>query len=242
MNRPAPDAGAARPSEDAAAYRAYLFDLDGTLVDTAPDLMTALNHALAAAGIAPVDEALTRHWVGQGVRAMLGAALEHRGSPAEGDGLEALAAILIEHYTAHVADRSRPYPGVIGTLEALARRASLAVVTNKPERQTLALLDALDLARHFGAVIAHETAARPKPAADPALLACERLGADAGEALFVGDSATDVACARAAGCPVFVVRHGYNHGIPADALGADRVIDRLDELLQAAFRQPRAPR
>ena len=193
--------------------------------------MTALNHALAAAGIAPVDEALTRHWVGQGVRAMLAAALAHHDRPAEGDAVESLAGILIDHYTSHVADRSRPYPGVVETLEALAGKASLAVVTNKPERQTLALLEALDLRRYFRAVIAHETAVRPKPDADPALLACERLGADIGEALFVGDSATDVACARAAGCPVFVYRHGYNHGIDPDALGADRVLDRLDELL-----------
>ncbi len=210
---------------------AYLFDLDGTLVDTAPDLSNALNHALAAAGLAPVSEALTRHWVGHGVRAMLGAAFEHHRFQADEDRFEELVAVLLLHYQRHIADGSRPYPTVVTTLEALGERAPLAVVTNKPFRFTELLLDALALTRHFATTIGGDTAANPKPAAAPALLACERLGCQPSESLFVGDSATDVACARAAGCPVVVYRHGYNHGIAPEGLGADAVIDAFEELL-----------
>ena len=212
---------------------AYLFDLDGTLIDTAPDLSNALNHALAAAGIAPVTEALTRHWVGHGVRAMLAAAFEHHGIAPNEDRFEEFAAILLSHYERHIADGSRPYPTVVATLETLGQQAPLAVVTNKPFRFTEPLLEALDLTRHFATIIGGDTAARPKPAPEPALLACERLDCEPASALFVGDSATDVACARAAGCPVIIYRHGYNHGIDPDSLGADAVINSFNELLNA---------
>ena len=221
---------------------AYLFDLDGTLIDTAPDLSNALNHALAAAGIAPVTEALTRHWVGHGVRAMLAAAFEHHDLEQQEDRFEEFVAVLLTHYERHIADCSRPYPSVVETLKALGERAPLAVVTNKPFRFTELLLEALDLTRHFATVIGGDTATKPKPAPEPALLACERLGSSPASALFVGDSATDVGCARAAGCPVVVYRHGYNHGIDPDSLGADAVIDSFDELLGAPLDGGRASR
>ena len=143
---------------------AYLFDLDGTLIDTAPDLSNALNHALAAAGIAPVTEALTRHWVGHGVRAMLGAAFEHHDLEPEEDRFEEFVAVLLTHYERHIADCSRPYPTVVETLKALGERAPLAVVTNKPFRFTELLLEALDLTHHFATVIGGDTATKPKPA------------------------------------------------------------------------------
>ena len=216
----------------AKTHAAYLFDLDGTLVDTAPDIYVALNHALAGAGIAPVSEALTRHWVGHGVRAMLTAAFEHHDLSVEEPRFEESVAALSAYYEAHVADHSRPYPKVVSTLKALGERAPLAVVTNKLSRFTLPLLEALDLRRHFAEVISHDNSPQPKPAPEPALLACERLQCDPPDTLFVGDSATDVACARAAGCPVVVYRYGYNHGIKPESLGADAVIDGFDELLE----------
>ncbi len=212
-------------------WRGYLFDLDGTLVDTAPDLTRALNHALAGAGIAPVDEALTRHWVGHGVRAMLTAALEYRGVAAEPERFEGLAAACIDHYAAHIADHSAPYPGVVESLATLGQRAPLAVVTNKPAGLTESLLNALALAPLFTVVVGRGTTAKPKPDAEPALYACRRIGERPERALFVGDSATDVACARAAGCPVVLYRHGYNHGHDPETLGADRVIDSFCDLL-----------
>ena len=226
MPKPEPDVAGNRPA-------AYLFDLDGTLVDTAPDIHVALNHALAGADIAPVSEALTRHWVGHGVRAMLTAAFEHHSLAVAGARFEESVATLSAHYEAHVADHSRPYPKVVSTLEGLGARAPLAVVTNKLSRFTLPLLEALDLRRHFAAVISHDNAPKPKPAPEPAFLACERLDCAPPDALFVGDSATDVACARAAGCPVVVYRHGYNHGIDPESLGADAVFDSFEELLAA---------
>ena len=213
------------------SYAAYLFDLDGTLVDTAPDLSRALNHTLANAGLDNVDESLTRHWVGHGVRAMLQAAFDHLGRAAAADGLDHHQAELIAHYAAHIADHSRPYPCVVETLEVLASRAPLAVVTNKPTDLANDLLAALGLARFFRIVVGRGTTRRFKPDPAPALFACEQLGRSVEQALFVGDSETDVLCARAAGCRVVLYRYGYNHGKDPDKLGADRVIDSFDALL-----------
>lgn len=213
------------------APQGYLFDLDGTLVDTAPDLMRALNHALATADLPSVDEALTRHWVGHGVRAMLQAAFAHHAQDLAPERVDALEASCVGYYGAHVADYSRPYPHVIETLAVLAERAPLAVVTNKPTALSESLLEALDMTRFFGVIVGRGTTANPKPDAAPALYACESLGVDPASALFVGDSETDVACARAAGCAVAIYRHGYNHGIAPEALGADRVIDSFADLV-----------
>ena len=213
------------------SYSAYLFDLDGTLVDTAPDLSRALNHTLAQEGFGEVDESLTRHWVGHGVRAMLEAAFGHLGIRAEAGELDHHRATLVEHYAAHIADYSLPYPTVVETLAALAARVPLAVVTNKPTDLSNRLLDALGLARYFEVVVGHGTTGNFKPHPEPALYACDRLGAAVEHALFVGDSETDVLCARAAGCDVVLYRHGYNHGRDPARLGADRVIDSLDALV-----------
>ncbi|MDN5852719.1 MAG: phosphoglycolate phosphatase, partial [Actinomycetia bacterium] len=185
-------------------YSGYLFDLDGTLVDTAPDINAALNHALAVAGLNSVDESLTRHWVGHGGQVLVEQALRHQNG--SDDLVTEVVRDFIEHYEAHIADLSRPYPDVVESLRALKQRgARLAVVTNKRTGLSVPLLQALDLAHLFHAVICGDTTARPKPAADPALHACAALGVDVADALFVGDSDSDVACARAAGCPVVVV-------------------------------------
>ena len=214
-----------------AAYAAYLFDLDGTLVDTAPDLMRALNHVLGGAGLPLVDEAMTRHWVGHGVRAMLKAAFEHHGAEMAETRIDGLFDACLAYYGEHIADHSVPYPGVVDTLDDLGRRVPLAVVTNKPADLSERLLEALDLKRYFGAVVGRGSTRNHKPDAEPALYACERLGVQPREALFVGDSATDVKCARAAGCDVVLYRYGYNHGQDPDTLDADAVVDSLASLL-----------
>ena len=213
------------------SYAAYLFDLDGTLVDTAPDLSRALNHTLALAGLDGVDESLTRHWVGHGVRAMLEAAFDHLGVRVEDDELDHHQTVLVDHYAGHIADHSVPYPTVVETLDRLAERAPLAVVTNKPTDLSNDLLAALDLARHFQIVVGRGSTDRFKPDPQPAHFACDHLGKSPEEALFVGDSETDVLCARAAGCGIVLYRYGYNHGKDPDRLGADRVIDSFDALL-----------
>lgn len=211
-------------------YEGYLFDLDGTLVDTAGDLNVALNHALQHAGLETVDLALTRHWIGHGARVMVQQALAAQS--ASEALVEELFDVFLTYYQRNLAAFSRPYPHVVETLDALrARGAALAVVTNKRAAFTLPLLDALGLAGRFQQIVSGDTAARPKPAADPALLACERLGVAPAATLFVGDSQPDVDCARAAGCPVVVVPDGYNHGIPASELGADAVIDSFRDLV-----------
>lgn len=213
------------------AYAAYLFDLDGTLVDTAPDLMRALNHVLGDAGLPLVDEAMTRHWVGHGVRAMLTAALEHHDASVSTARVDALFDACLAYYGEHIADHSVPYPAVVDTLGDLAQRVPLAVVTNKPADLSERLLEALDLKRFFASVVGRGSTRNHKPDAEPALYACEQLGVVPREALFVGDSATDVKCARAAGCDVVLYRYGYNHGQDPDTLDADAVVDSLAALL-----------
>lgn len=222
------------------SHPGYLFDLDGTLVDTAPDIGAALNHTLTRHGYAEVDESLTRHWVGHGARVLIEHALKgealRRGVPADREiphaETEPLLAVFLDYYRNHLTQRGAPYPGVVEALRALqARGARLAVVTNKLARLSVPLLTELRLDGFFQTVIGGDTAPRPKPAADPALLACERLDLKPAQALFVGDSNTDVNCARAAGCPVVVVRNGYSHGIPAGELGADAVIESFLDLV-----------
>ena len=210
-------------------YDAYLFDLDGTLVDTAPDLMAGLNVCLAEHGYTEADEELTRRWVGHGVARMIEQALAHQGHEEPPAPLaKSMFDRFLEYYAAHIADQSTPYPGVREALTSLGPRARLGVVTNKVTRLTTALLDALDLSRYFEVVVCGDTLGVFKPGADPALHACASLGADPARTLFVGDSITDVQCARAAGCDVVCVPYGYSGDIPPEDLGADRLIDSLN--------------
>ncbi len=211
-------------------YAGYLFDLDGTLIDTAPDLTFALNHALAEFGFPGVAVDVARNWVGQGARSALERAVAHRDAPA--DAVDAMLASFLDCYRNHIAVASAPYGEVEGTLTALAGRgAKLAVVTNKRGELTDKLLDEIGFAGHFDSVVAGDTAPRPKPAPDPALAACAALGLGVDEVLFVGDSLADVGCARAAGCAVVCVAYGYRQGVAAADLGADAVIETFRDLL-----------
>ena len=211
-------------------YAGYLFDLDGTLIDSAPDLTFALNHALAEFGFAGVDVAVARNWVGQGARSALERAVAHRGAPA--DAVDAMLASFLACYRNRIAVESKPYGEVEETLAALVGRgAKLAVVTNKRGELTSKLLAEIGFASHFDAVVAGDTAPRPKPAPDPALAACAALGLGVDEVLFVGDSLADVGCARAAGCAVVCVAYGYRQGVAAADLGADAVIESFRDLL-----------
>jgi phosphoglycolate phosphatase len=215
------------------SYSGYLFDLDGTLVDTAPDLHQALNHALTAHHYQAVDIQHTRHWIGHGARAMVTHALQAELGDDPGQAtIDHVCDSFLPYYYDHVADRSQIYPEVLETLDILQRRdARLAVVTNKASRFATQLLEALDLTRHFLTIVCGDTTSRAKPAADPALHACAELGVAIDQVLFVGDSTTDVDCARAAGCAVVCVRDGYNHGIAPEALGADAVIESFRDLV-----------
>ena len=214
------------------SHEAVIFDLDGTLVDTAPDLHAALNHTLAAHGLPAVEESLARRFIGHGALVMIERAIEHLAQTR--DDTQPLLEAFLAHYGDNICVHSRPYPTVEETLRALrGRGAKLAVVTNKRKWFADRLLEALGWADHFDAVVGGDSADRPKPAADPVHLTSSLLDVPMQELLFIGDSATDVGAARAAGIPVVCVRDGYNEGTPAEDLGADAVIDRFVELVPA---------
>ena len=211
-------------------FRTVAFDLDGTLVDTAPDLTDALNHTLAALGRAPIPAADVRHMVGHGVRALLA-----RGLAASGGVDEALVErgfpLFLAHYEAHIADRSRPFDGVEAALDALAADGvRLSICTNKREALARALVGALGWDARFAAIVGGDTMGVAKPDPAPLRAAIDRAGG--GEAAYVGDSITDTDTARAAGVPCVALSFGYSDR-PAAALGAACVIDHWDALIPA---------
>jgi len=211
---------------------ALIFDLDGTLVDTAPDLLGALNAVLVAEGRRRADLADLRHLVGFGARRMLGEAFRMTGDEAIPDRLPGLIDAFIAHYRTHIAAQSKPFPGVEQTLAALkAEGAKLGVLTNKPQELTDLLLPEVGLAEFFGAIHGAGRYSYSKPDARVFHHVVEELGH--GPALMIGDSATDVATARAAGVPVILVSYGYTPE-PAHTLGADAVADRFDEIVPLA--------
>jgi len=207
-----------------------VFDLDGTLVETAPDLCDTLNVILEREGrpAVPYDEA--RMMVGAGARVMIERGVVASGRAATPDEIDRMFAAFIEHYAAHIADRSHPFPGLEAALDRLAADGHiLAVCTNKLEGLARLLLDALGLTRRFAAIAGQDTYGVPKP--DPTVLwkTIAAAGGDPAHAVMVGDSETDVLVARAAGVPVIAVDFGYTE-IPATELGADRVISRFSDL------------
>ncbi len=207
------------------------FDLDGTLVDTAPDLVGTLNVVLAEQGIAPVPFERARDMVGHGARALIEKGYAATGLALSPDLSPQLFDRFIEHYLANIAVHSRPFEGCIETLEALAEAgATLVVATNKRTDLSEALLGALDMRHHFAAVVGPDLAPAPKPDARHILFAIEEADGDPGLALMVGDSATDVNGAKNAGVPVVAMSFGYT-AVPARDLGADGVLDSYAELL-----------
>ena len=201
------------------------FDLDGTLVDTATDLLLACDHALATRDIAPAPHALIRPKISEGSRAMINAGLAHHAITLSGPEIDRMWAAFLDHYAANVAATSRPFDGVVGVLErAAARGEKLAVCTNKDARRSRQLLDALDLSRHFGAIAGRDTFAVMKPHPGHLQGAIRQAGGDAGHAVMVGDSDVDIATARAAGLPVIAVTFGYSPA-PVATFGPDAVID-----------------
>lgn len=210
-------------------FRAALFDLDGTLLDTAPDLATAANRMLAELGRATLEEDGIRDYIGKGVVNLVHRCLEASGGATEPERQHALE-VFERHYLAGIADRSRPYPGVVDGLLALESAGiALGCVTNKVGRFTEPLLERTGLRRFFGVVVSGDTVERKKPHADPLLYAAGRLGAKPEETLMIGDSLNDVQSARAAGCAVVVVPYGYREGLALEALGADAVVASVEE-------------
>ena len=212
-----------------------VFDLDGTLVDTAPDLCAALNHALGVLGRPAVPADDVRHMVGHGARKLLEKGLAATGTVTP-DLVEAGVAPFLAYYADHIADGSRPYPGVEAALSALAAAGSrLAICTNKPFALSKALVSALGWDGRFAANLGFDSVPAPKPDPGHLFAAIAAAGGDPATTVFIGDSITDTTTARAAGIPVIAVSFGFSDRPVAD-LGADLVIDHYDELLPALRR------
>lgn len=207
-----------------------VFDLDGTLVDTAPDLAAATNHILERFDLPAVDEKEIRHFVGHGALAMIRGALAAHGRVVNEDAMADLFEGFLAYYGANIAVKSRPYPGIIAQLDALsAQGAHLAVCTNKIELHARMLLDALDMSRHFEALTGRDTLGACKP--DPRHLTgtIDLARGDVWRAVMIGDSETDIATAKAASVPVVAVDFGYSVE-PVTAFAPDIIISHFDEL------------
>jgi len=212
-----------------------VFDLDGTLIDTAPDLISTLNLILAGEGLSPVPYDEARRMIGGGAKAMIAKALDSEGRPEAKADLERMFAAFIEHYAAHIADRSRPFPGLEAALDRLAAEGyRLAVCTNKLEWLAVRLLNTLKLTQHFAVICGQDTFGVMKP--DPEILrrTVLRAGGELDRAIMVGDSGTDVRTARAAGVPVIAVNFGYSE-VPIASLRPDRIIGAFAELPGAIY-------
>lgn len=209
-----------------------LIDLDGTLVDSVPDLALCVDQMMEQLGRPPRGEQAVRAWIGNGVpvlvrRALVGAV----DGEADVDEYDRALAIYLELYEKNVCVDSRPYPGVVDGLEQLqSLGCRLGCVTNKAARFTEPLLDKLELSRFFEIIVSGDTLTKKKPDPAPLLYAAEKLGVEPSQSLMVGDSMHDVDAGRAAGFQVACVNYGYNHGHDIADSKPDAVIGSLTEL------------
>lgn len=214
-----------------------VFDLDGTLVDTAPDLMAGLNHVLAVEGMAPVHYDDMTFLVGQGARAMIERGFKLRNRNVEPTRLAELLDLFIDHYLSGMPGESKPFEGVVASLDALkADGFRLAVCTNKLERLTLPLLSGLKLDGYFDAVAGGDTFDVRKPDPGHILKTIERAGGDAAHGIMVGDSVNDILAARNADLPSIAVPFGYSD-VPVETLSPTRIINHFDELTPSLVRE-----
>jgi phosphoglycolate phosphatase len=206
--------------------RSVMFDLDGTLADTAGEIALALERAFGEFGLVALPEAAVREMIGRGVAILVDRALERIGS-----GIDAGAVVerFEAHYAQTVGTTAQLYPSVHDGLARLAaRKLPLAVVTNKPRYFTERLLDRLQVRGVFASLVAGDDGWPKKPAGDMLVAACAQMAARVDETLMLGDSANDVLAARAAGCRVWCVPYGYNDGRPVESLACDRIVASVD--------------
>ena len=210
-----------------------IFDLDGTLVDTAGDLAASMNEVLVKNGREAIDPVSVRHMVGQGARVMLSEGFARTGPPADEAHMPAYLAQFIDHYMANIAVFSRPFEGATACLEEFrAAGARLAICTNKREALARALLDALELTAFFDVIVGFDTASAPKPDPAPVHLCLQRAGCSRG--VFIGDSDTDIKAAIAADMPCLLHLKGYG---PAQmARGAFAGFNHYRDLPGLAFK------
>jgi phosphoglycolate phosphatase len=220
------------------ALSAIVFDLDGTLVDTAPDLHAATNHVLATLKRRPITIEQIRTFVGHGARALIAQGCAATGDPVDPRAIETLYQEFIIYYAANIAANSRPYPGVLTLLEKCqARGLALGVCTNKLESLSKQVLGALDMDRYFSAVVGPDTIGIAKPDPRPYFETLSRLDRQAAQSILVGDSETDIRTGQNAKVPVIAVSFGYTvqH---VRHFGPTHIIDHFDEawpILQSYF-------
>ncbi|MFZ5738281.1 MAG: HAD-IA family hydrolase [Pseudomonadota bacterium] len=213
-----------------------VFDLDGTLIDTAPDLINALNFILIREGMPAVPMAVARNMIGQGARRLLERGLELDGRTIAQDDVNRLTVDFIDYYAAHIADESRPFEGLEATLDELSELGyHFAVCTNKLEWLSKLLLDRLGLSPRFAAICGADTFGVAKP--DPAILreTVAKAGGELSAAVMVGDAGPDVGVARRAGVPVIGVEFGYTE-VPIAELEPDLLVGHMRELPTAVSR------
>ncbi len=212
------------------ATSAVIFDLDGTLVDSAGDIAEAVNRTLEDLSFPRVSETTVRSWIGEGVRNLVTTALRDRGSDL---ALEAVMPTFMRHYHDCLLRSPRLYDGVVETLQALQQRGlPMAICTNKPAALVPPLLEHLGIAGFFAHIIGGDSLPQRKPAAEPLLHTAALLAQPVSSCVMVGDSATDLGAADNAGMPIVLVRYGYPRDLDLEATDALAVIDALPELLQ----------
>jgi phosphoglycolate phosphatase len=212
-----------------------VFDLDGTLVDTAPDLVDTLNVILEREGLPAIPFGIARPMIGGGARGMIERGLAAEGRNAAKPEVDRLFAAFIDHYAAHIADKSRPFPQLEPALDQLAAQGyRLAVCTNKLEWLAVRLLNALNLAPRFAAICGQDTFGVQKPNPEMLRKTILRVGGNPERAVMIGDSGTDIRTARAANIPVVVVDFGYTD-VPIATLAPDRIVSSFEHLPAAIF-------
>ncbi len=208
-----------------------LFDLDGTLVDSNLDLAPAVNHALTAQGRKNVSHEAVRGFIGGGAVRMLERALEETGGPVSKERFDELTDIALQHYWAHIADNTVPFPGCIEALTQLKESGvTLAVCTNKSEAPARELIEALGMTHFFSAIYGADTLGRDRAKPHPDMLLAAAKDCGGGRFAMIGDSTFDTRAAKAANAPVIVLSFGYNDIAPGE-MGADGVIDNFAELI-----------
>jgi phosphoglycolate phosphatase len=215
--------------KDLGAIRAVLLDLDGTLLDTAPEIAAAAADMLAELGLEPIPQSDVRDFIGKGIPSLVRRTLAQSLGrlPDErriGSGIESF----FFHYEKRNGQLASAYPGVREGLTTLHSMGfGLACVTNKTARFTLPLLKSTGLEGFFSAIVSGDTAPKKKPAPDPVLAACRQLGVAPAEAVMVGDSTNDSLAARAAGCSILLVPYGYSEGIDVQSIDCDGIVPTL---------------
>jgi phosphoglycolate phosphatase len=210
------------------SIRAVIFDLDGTLADTAGEIAIALNRTLEERAIAHLPKKTVENLIGRGVHSMVERALLQAG--AARTGVDMAVARFQHHYTGTVATEAQLFPGVMAGLELLRDAGfTMSVVTNKPRYFTAKLLGRLGLESFFAGWVAGDDGVRRKPHGDMLAAACALMGSSPGASLMIGDSGNDVLAARNAGCAVWCVPYGYNEGRAPETLACDRIVATLEE-------------